>query len=490
MNIAVSFDYDKTDIENFSELEDFCFELAMKFGRELMVKLLKAKDAELMLNRDSNRYRAKGLQKTCVKTKLGDVEYERRVYIDNAVAEGVHCVHLLDKEMNAVKVGMYSSGAVGLMVNAITGTTYRGAAEIVSDATGLNMSSQALWNVVQKVGKSQLAVTDRLAELAKTDHGTGVIETKILYEENDGVYISMQGKDRPASGSSKEMKVGIAYDGTVCSKGKNGEKRRILDNKVAYAGFVSADEFRKRKEGIVASRFDVDSVDLRVCNGDGAGWVQKYEGEDRVIVLDAFHRNKKIKECVKDPEFASLLRNLLYEQKYDDLLICIDAQINSVEDEAEADNLRTLYNYYNENKEYLSGYYDRDIEIPETRDPENIQHARLGGMESNIFTLIANRMKGKRRNWSINGANNLAIILCAKHTTGLDNLFAAMPEMPEVQSELSDEELAFINSPIPSGRDYSDGKGYELPHNMSTTNAPYPFLREMSLFSSLSDISF
>lgn len=33
-------------------------------------------------------------------------------------------------------------------------------------------------------------------------------------------------------------------------------------------------------------------------------------------------------------------------------------------------------------------------------------------MESNVFTLIGNRMKGRRACWSIDGGNNLAALLC------------------------------------------------------------------------------
>ncbi|MDH8276054.1 ISLre2 family transposase, partial [Klebsiella pneumoniae] len=68
--------------------------------------------------------------------------------------------------------------------------------------------------------------------------------------------------------------MGIAYDGATWEEGKNGQKRRTLDNKVAYASFDSAKEFRRKKEGLLASRFDVDGIDLRVLNGDGANWIQ------------------------------------------------------------------------------------------------------------------------------------------------------------------------------------------------------------------------
>ena len=214
--------------------------------------------------------------------------------------------------------------------------------------------------------------------------------------------------------------MGIAYDGVTWEEGKNGQKRRTLDNKVAYASLEGAQDFRRKKEGLLASRFDVDAIDLRILNGDGANWIQKQKGTNAISVLDAFHRNKKITECVKNKEFAEILRKLLYNKEIDTLLDCIEAQINSTTDKDEIAGLKELQRYYTENKDALLGYYDRGITIPETRAPGVVHHARLGSMESNVYTLIGNRMKDGRACWSIQGANRLALLLCLRHTTGFD----------------------------------------------------------------------
>ena len=99
----------------------------------------------------------------------------------------------------------------------------------------------------------------------------------------------------------------------------------------------------------------------------------------------------------------------------------------------EIDDLQDLQRYYTENKEALKGYYDRGIDIPETREPGVIHHACLGGMESNVFTYIGNRMKDGRCCWSIDGGNNLAVILCGYHSNGLEYIFAVLPEVPAVE---------------------------------------------------------
>ena len=70
--------------------------------------------------------------------------------------------------------------------------------------------------------------------------------------------------DRARYGKDKEMKVGIAYPGVRWMPCGKGEKRRILDNKVAYATFDPVREFRRHKEGLVASRFNTSGIDLRI----------------------------------------------------------------------------------------------------------------------------------------------------------------------------------------------------------------------------------
>jgi len=72
------------------------------------------------------------------------------------------------------------------------------------------------------------------------------------------------------------MTVGIAYDGVLWSGGKSGKERRELHNKVAYTSFDSAAKYRERKEGLLASRFHVKGIELRIRNGGGAGWVQGF----------------------------------------------------------------------------------------------------------------------------------------------------------------------------------------------------------------------
>lgn len=477
MTITLTVEISKSEIKNFSGLVKEIYRISLGIGRELLKTALERLDDELLADRDTARYRCKGFQKTCIKTILGAVEYKRRVYVDEAAVESKRCVHLLDEELEIDKVGLVSEEVCQIAATAVCETTYRGAAELITETTGLNISAQGVWNMIQKLGKSQVSLIQRHAELAQLHKGTGALVTTLLYEENDGIWLKLQGRSRQEFGASKEMKVGIAYDGVQWAETKSG-KRRILDNKVAYASFENAKEFRKHKEGLVASRFDVDEIELRVYNGDGANWIRQRNSAHCIDVLDCFHRNKKITECVKDPEFALLLRTHLYNKDIDLLLDCLEAQINSLSDPAETEKLRELQSYYTENKGSLTGYYDRGISIPETRKPGTIHHARLGSMESNVFTLIGNRMKGRRACWSEAGANNLAVLLCQRHTVGFENLFASLPALPEKEPEFVDTLPLYGADKIPK----REGKGYEWKDSLTisgTTGWLSSFLKEI-----------
>lgn len=478
MNIALNIEISNNEIRNFGDLEREIFDIALGVGRQLMQQILEKLDDELLAGRDVTRYRNKGFQQTCIKTKLGAVEYKRRVYVDNAAPESTRCVHLLDEALDMNKVGLVSAEVCQIAATAVCETTYRGAAELISETTGLDISAQGVWDIIQRLGETQVSLVQRHAELAQLRKGTGALVTKLLYEENDGIWLKLQGKSRQENGPAKEMKVGIAYDGVQWAETKSG-KRRTLDNKIAYASFENVKSFRKNKEGLIASRFDVDEIELRVCNGDGANWIRQKNSAHCIDVLDKFHRNKKITECVRDPAFASLLRGLLYSKNIDLLLDCLDAQINSLSNPAEIEKLKELQSYYTENKGSLTGYYDRGLSIPETRKPGMIHHARLGSMESNVFTLIGNRMKGRRACWSESGANNLAVLLCQRHTVGFENLFASLPSLPEKKPELVDALPLYGANKIP----LREGKGYEWQDRLTisgTTGWLSSFLKEIS----------
>ena len=471
MSIAYKIEFDNSKEVNFSEMISEIFEGLMICGQEIVKTYLEETDERLLESRDKKRYRCKGKRKTAVKTKLGVVEYERRIYLDTE--QNKH-VFLLDESISAQDIGLVDEQMCSRISEMICVMPYRKVAETISETTGLDISHQAVWDIVQKQGQRQIEKTNELTELAKEHKLEGSVETKLLYEEADGDWLKLQGKDRKKHGPSKEMKIGIAYDGVIHHKMKDGKVRRELDNKVAYASFEAASEFRRHKEAIIAAKYNTDEIELRVKNGDGAQWIQKEPDCECICVLDEYHRNKKITECVSDKSIADVLRNLLLSGQYQLLLDTIEAYINSAEDEVQSRKLRELYSYYSENFEALPDYYSRGVKIPETRAPGVVHHARLGSMESNVFTLIGNRMKGGRACWSVSGGNNLAALLCSYHT--------GKPDYKVIESS--------SGKPILSASKIktSNGKGYE-PKQMRFIPSSMKWLKNISALKSFTDLN-
>lgn len=469
MSITYKIEIDNSKIENFPEFIEKVFTSAMEFGKNVVKNHLEAFDEELMLSRDTKKYRHKGSRQTAIKTKLGTIEYSRRIYFDTE--ENKH-VFLLDDVLNPQNIGLFDETICKQIEEMICNQSFRETAKSISETTGLHITPQAVWNVVQELGKAEIDNSEKVSQNKEK------IESKILYEEADGDWLKLQGEDRKKYGASKEMKIGIVYDGVLHIMQKNGEIRRELDNKAAYASFESAKDFKKHMENVAASVYNIDEVELRVKNGDGAQWIQKDDNCNCICVLDEFHRNKKITECVSNKKIAENLRELLLQNRFDELLDCIEAYADSTEDEREKAKLQELYNYYSENKEALPGYYDRGIEIPPTREPGVIHHANLGSMEGNVFTIIGNRMKGGRACWSVNGGNNLAALLCRHYST-------AIPTSSEtsVSNTIAAPPLSAAKAPK------HDGKGYEFYGNISFPNAP-SFIKAIFASKNLNDLSF
>lgn len=468
MSITYKIEISNEKIENFSVFAEEIFKTVLECGRMIIKERLEDFDEQLMRERDSKRYRNKGSRKTAVKTKLGTIEYSRRIYHDTA--ENKH-IFLLDEAVSPKSVGLYDEVVCKSIEEMICNQSFREAAKSISENTGLDITHQAVWNVVQKLGEKTVMLSTEPAE-------AGSVESRILYEEADGDWLNLQGEDRRKYGKSKEMKIGIAYDGVIHQPQKGGKIRRELDNKVAYASFESAAAFRKHKENVIASVYNTDEIELRVKNGDGANWIQKDNSCECICVLDEFHRNKKITECVSDKKIAENLRELLFQNKFDELLDCIEAYGNSSEDEREKAKLQELYRYYSENKEALSGYYDRGITIPPTRDPGVIHHARLGSMEGNVFTIIGNRMKGRRACWSIDGGNRIAALLCKHYSVNPSN------ETKTITDRIScNAPLSAVKAP------QTDGKGYEAIRNIPVPSG-MKWLKQISACKSLVDLSF
>jgi len=449
--------------QDFNRLEKEIYSYCCKIGCEMLKNALESWDEELSANRDRKKYRHKGTRRTAIKTVMGTVEYERGVFQQNNENGTKNCVYLLDESMGKSGSGFMSGMLSEMIAKAACESSYRSTSRSVSDLTGQAISHTAAWNVVQELGERMDTVEKQNANIAAAHKGVGRVETPVLFEEQDGIWLNLQGKDRKKHGPNKEMKVAIAYDGASAI----GKKRYKLTNKVACAGFESVREFQKRKEGVVAGTYKIDEIEVLLLNGDGASWIRQAQTDETVhFQLDVFHVNKAIRTYVKDAAMRKQITKLLYEKEIDTLLDYIEALSNSVEDESEQQNLLALLSYFTNNKDGLVPCHRRGLNLPEP--PEGIEYRRMGAMESNIFTLIGNRMKGRRACWSVKGGGNLARLLCLFFTSKLSETLQNLTNvvLPEKYAEEIEIKMSSKQVALREGKGYNGFKSAFIPSEM------------------------
>lgn len=152
MSITYKIEISNKKIEDFSVFVEEIFKTVLECGRMIIKERLEDLDEQLMQNRDSKRYRNKGSRKTAVKTKLGTIEYSRRIYHDTA--ENKH-IFLLDEAISPKSVGLYDEVVCKSIEEMICNQSFRETAKSISENTGLDITHQAVWNVVQKLCEKQ-----------------------------------------------------------------------------------------------------------------------------------------------------------------------------------------------------------------------------------------------------------------------------------------------------------------------------------------------
>lgn len=439
----------------FKQLEKNIFKWICEIGQNFTREFLERYDQILMQERDKSKYRHKGLRQTTVKTVYGEVTYHRAVYEVTEEDGWKHFVYLLDEMLELEQIGLISTNMAELLVKGITEQSYRACAAQVSEMTGQTISAMGVWNVIQALGAKVCEEEKELTEAHKQGKVCGEKESPVLFEEADGVYIKLQGKDRKNARQDKaEVKIGIAYDGWK----QTGQDRYQLVNKVVVAGFSPAKEFHACREAAIAQTFNLDEVCQRILNADGASWIKKVKDKSTCFQLDPFHRNKAVKEKIHNKKAQKDILELLAQEEIEEVFHYLELYKNSLSEEKEIKDAEELIRYYKNNKEGLLPYQSQGLELPE--NPEGLEYRNMGTMENHVWSVIAKRMKHNHTSWSKRGGNHLAKILAKKCSGKLYEVTQSLKQPlfeTETVEELYGEILLSAKAPK------KDGKGYEYP---------------------------
>ena len=401
----------------FKELEKKIFAYVCDVAVEMTQIILEDYDRELHDSRDTKKYRDKGCRTTTIKTVYGNVTYDRHVYQTEDEEGHKAFVYLLDEAVKMDKIGLISTNLAEKIASCVTENPYRVTADIISSTSGQTISHGGAWKLVQKLGERVSEEEKLQVKKMNADESEGTREIKVLFEEMDGVWLRLQGKDHKSI-AKQEMKVATIYEGWE-KEDKSGSR---LCGKKVIAGMEKSNEFHEKREAQIRSIYRADEIEYRILNGDGGSWIKDPYEPETVFQLDRFHIRQEIKRKLNwDKEVAREVEQLFEAEKMDEMLEYIRIYADSVDTGDEKDSrskkARELYQYLSNNKEGLIPYQKRNIKLPEP--PEGMRYGNMGVQENQNCTVITIRMKGNRKRWSVNGANNMAKLLYRKENKEL-----------------------------------------------------------------------
>ena len=425
-----------SDEVKFNDLEKKIFKFVCFLGCLIIKLMLESYDRKLMDARDKKKYRHKGLRETSVNTVMGEIKYKRVMY--EVQEEGIKkTIYLLDEKLKISVEGKVSSNLVEKVVETVPITdSYRKAEEVIDTTTNTSLSHEKIRNMIVKIGdKIANKEKEERKLLDKNQLIAGLKEITALFEEADGLWINLQGKDRkerleknkkkaekenkefnPKMKIKTELKLHVMYEGW-----KKDDPRHGLVNKQYIAGIMKPKEMAKLRDARVFSQYDESKIKLRVVNGDGAKWTKGITVKGGIYQKDQFHI---MQEIIRDvpKEYRNIFVELINKKEFEKIKPAIDGLKYELGGEYQGiKKLNRLESYLSND---LERYQDL-VEVPEA--PEGIEYRNMGTQESQIFSKLKKRFCSGRKAFGIHGANALSKVCVLSEKIKLEDIETPMP---------------------------------------------------------------
>jgi len=408
----------------FKEIERSFFEIGCEVAKMLLQAFLEKYDKELAETRNKAELRHKGSRPISIKTLMGEIPVNRALYKRTNDDGRVEHVYLLDQALGFDTIGLISPNLIEKILEYSCEMSFREVSQAVSSLTNQTISHQGVWNIVQATGERQAEAERQKVSALKNNELSGDKEVPILFEEADGLWLSMQGKSREnSSKGKKELKVGIVYEGWEKRYPSSKEYKTV--EKMAFAGYMKPEEFKTVRDAAVAEKYNVDEIVYRVLNGDGAVWIKNgHDLETDIFQLDPFHLAQSVIRNVSDKQARRHIIKWLKAGDFNKVFNKIEAlKYECGGLESEVKKLTKLEDYIKSNMDGIVCYKDREqIKMP--NPPEGLEYRNLGTMERNV-NIFGKRMKGGK-SWSEKGASNLAKIIALKIGKNFNQKIAAL----------------------------------------------------------------
>lgn len=160
---------------------------------QMITKSIIEQEDDKLHKKMKNVYKNKGYAGTSIKTIYGIVEYRRHKYIRKNTNGINEVIYPLDEILHIEKIGLFSKNICDKIVEVASKNSYRETAAIITKTTNTIVSHQECWKIVQEVGKSIVNKENNILNEMYEDKLKPTREVKVLFEEEDGVWLKIQG---------------------------------------------------------------------------------------------------------------------------------------------------------------------------------------------------------------------------------------------------------------------------------------------------------
>jgi len=401
---------------DFRELEMGLFRLGQETARQLLLSALMRLDEELMESRDKQRLKLVHKKPRTLLTWGGELQFERRYYIDRETREGRF---LLDEFLGLEARQRLSPVVEEVAVSFAVNMPYRRAAECVKESTlgTVEVTAMQVWQAMQKTGEAakQRSAERRQAIFEAGEEPPGQDKLETLNVEVDGVNVPTNRKD----GHSQRLELKLAVGYTGKEETASGSIR-LLDRRV-HAGVSDSATFFEETVAEFAHKWDLFNCDDITYGCDGAEWVKKgreyFPGAK--FRLDPFHLRRALREGAGHvPEIYGRVCEAIAEGvPWSTMAEILDEGIKRTRGQRRQ-RMRKL-------KQYLANNWEGIRNNPTARE--------LGAIEGQVFHHITRRMKRHGAHWSRNGADHMVRLLALR---GNGELKEFTPHRPQRNSQL------------------------------------------------------
>lgn len=489
------------EVDNFKSLEQNIFKFVCELGKNIIRNILENEDDRLLSLSDKKIFVNKGFKSTTIKTIIGEITFKRRIYriYDEDSNDTGKYVFLLDQKLQIFESGLFSQNMTDLMVNAMLNTgAYRKAAEEISTSTNQSASHETIRKAIIVSGEKLAKKEDMLIELNEQEKIE--LENKeipVLFEESDGKWINLQGKDRqkrieqykkkaekerkdfkkPKSVKS-EIKMHMMHEGW-----KLNDNRHPLVNKTYIVGFIPINKLKRIRKAKIKQRYNENKIQLKVNNGDGAKWIKKLMDKGEIYQKDMLHIQKYITKNVPK-EYRQGIQELITNKMYEYIYSYLEwVKSDSGGEEIIVKKLQQTQQYLADG---LPRYTDQIQKLPALN--EGLEYRTMGNAESNIFTVFTKLFTG-RKSFSIKGATYLAKVAAlkieTKSTVITEHINAPIKIDNSVEEYINEIEktVARLNSVKPTRKSIYEYKNSEIPSSLH-------FLKELARIKPISELSY